>query len=103
MKNWPRLRDSSTVSASPVAKVSFIIPLYNGLSLTKVCLQTLQVSLPADLDHEIIFVDDGSTDGTREWLTSLTAPCRFLLNDRNLGYAGSNNRGAHAATGDYPV
>ena len=83
-----------------VLKVSFIIPLYNGLELTKACLRSLQDTLPADLTHEIIFVDDGSTDGTREWLKTLKAPCRHLVNESNLRFAGSNNRGAREAQGE---
>jgi GT2 family glycosyltransferase len=81
-------------------KVSFIIPLYNRLDLTQPCLASLQASIPRGLDHEIILVDDGSTDGTRTWIQTLGTPFRVLLNERNLGYAGSNNRGAAVATGD---
>lgn len=81
-------------------KVSFIIPLYNRLDLTQPCLESLQATLPRGLDYEIILVDDGSTDGTREWIQTLGTPFRVLLNERNLGYAGTNNRGAAAATGD---
>lgn len=82
-------------------KVSFIIPLYNGLELTQTCLRTLQETLPKDLTYEIIFVDDGSTDGTRDWLASLPPPCRVILNATNQRYAGSNNRGAREASGEY--
>lgn len=81
-------------------KVSFVIPLFNCLDLTKACLASLQANLPRGLDHEILFIDDGSTDGTREWLGTLAPPVRVLLNERNLGYAASNNRGAREATGD---
>ncbi|MBT5900617.1 MAG: glycosyltransferase [Opitutaceae bacterium] len=81
-------------------KVSFIIPLYNGLELTQACLRSLQSTLPAELTHEIIFVDDGSTDGSREWLKTLPDPCRHLLNETNLKFAGSNNRGAREAEGE---
>lgn len=81
-------------------KVSFIIPLYNRLDLTRPCLASLQATVPAGLDHEILLVDDGSTDGTREWIQTLGAPFRVLLNERNLGYAGANNRAAAVATGD---
>jgi len=80
--------------------VSFILPLYNCLAHTRECLATLQATLPAGLAHEIIFVDDGSTDGTREWLAALAAPCRALLNERNAGFAATCNRGAAAAAGE---
>jgi GT2 family glycosyltransferase len=53
--------------------VSCIIPLYNCLALTQAMLASLRATLPAGLAHEIIFVDDGSTDGTRGWLATLTA------------------------------
>ena len=81
--------------------VSFIIPLYNCLPLTQAMLASLRATLPTGLAHEIIFVDDGSTDGTRAWLAALPAPCRAVLNEKNLGFAGACNRGAAAATGEF--
>ena len=81
--------------------VSFVIPLFNCLSLTRECVATLQKSLPAELEYEIILVDDGSTDGTREWLSTLSGKFRIILNDSNLGYAKSNNRAAQMAQGSY--
>ena len=95
-------------------QVSFIIPLYNCLALTQECLRTLRATLPAGLAHEIILVDDGSTDGTREWLAGLSPPTvspsnpslhadphyRVLLNERNSGFAVTCNRGAAAAQGE---
>jgi len=80
--------------------ISFIIPLYNCLPLTQAMLASLRETLPAGLAHEIILVDDGSTDGTREWLRNLPAPCRPILNEKNLGFAGACNRGAAGANGD---
>lgn len=102
-------------------KVSFIIPLYNCLPLTQAMLASLRATVPGDLAHEIIFVDDGSSDSTREWLktvgsalvagpASLEKPgppssgcptIRFILNERNLGFAATCNRGAASATGEF--
>jgi GT2 family glycosyltransferase len=85
-------------------KVSFIIPLYNCLPLTQAMLESLQATLPPNLPHEIVLVDDGSTDGTRDWLDTLHGEAfKVLLNERNLGYAASNNRAVKAATGDVLV
>ena len=82
-------------------QVSFVIPLYNQLALTQACLASLRATLPRGLTHEIILVDDGSTDGTRAWLATLRdANVRVVLNEKNLGYAAANNRGAALARGD---
>lgn len=81
-------------------QVSFVLPLYNCLAHTQAALRTLQATLPAGLNHEIVFVDDGSTDGTREWLATLPVPCRAVLNEKNLGFAGACNRGATESSGE---
>jgi GT2 family glycosyltransferase len=83
-------------------QVSFVIPLYNCLALARECLRTLQDTLPPRLSHEVVLVDDGSSDGTREWLAGLRlpAPTRVMLNDANLGFGGACNRGAAAAQGE---
>ena len=81
--------------------VSFIIPLYNHLEHTRAMLDSLLASLPAGLDFEIVLVDDGSSDGTRDWLSTLDHPrLRTLLNPENLGYARSNNAGVRIARGE---
>ena len=96
-------------------KVSFIIPLYNCLPLTQAMLASLHATLPSGLEHEIIFVDDGSTDGTRRWLKglgqpaaglssppiTLPTPCRVILHETNLGFAATCNRGADQAAGEF--
>ena len=82
-------------------QVSFVIPLLNNLALTRACVESLQATLPRGLAHEIILVDDGSTDGTRAWLATLAPPFRVVLNERNLGYAIANNRAVAIAHGKY--
>jgi GT2 family glycosyltransferase len=103
---FPRLPSSRLVPLAPhppaaSPQVSFVIPLFNNLALTRACVESLQATLPRGLAPEIILVDDGSTDGTRDWLKSLAPPFRVVLNERNLGYAVANNRAAALATGKY--
>lgn len=80
--------------------ISFIVPLFNHLDESRAMLDSLVNSLAHDLDYEVILVDDYSTDGTREWLSTLHDPrIRIVLNPVNLGYAKSNNIGAQLAAG----
>ena len=86
----------------PNPVVSFIVPLFNHVEQTKVMYFSLIDTLPHDLDYEIIFADDLSTDGTRAWLSSLNSPnIKFILNAENQGYAKTNNLAIAHATGSY--
>lgn len=59
-------------------------------------------SLPKTLNYEIIFIDDASNDETAEWLDSIACDdIQIIHNNKNCGYAYSNNRGAGVARGDY--
>jgi len=80
-------------------QLSVITPLFNCLGYSQAMIASLRASLPAGLSHEIILVDDGSTDGTREWLAGLGEPFRVILNERNLGFGAATNRGAAQARG----
>ncbi|WP_408597090.1 glycosyltransferase family 2 protein [Limnohabitans sp.] len=82
--------------------VSFVVPLFNHVEQTREMLASLVASLPLDLHYEVIFADDGSTDETRNWLSGLTdARIQFILNERNFGYAKTNNLGVRCAKGRY--
>src|ERR1700742_561089 len=50
---------------------------------------------------EVIAVDDGSTDGTREVLCEYGDRARLILLDENRGACAARNAGTEAATGDY--
>jgi GT2 family glycosyltransferase len=82
-------------------KVSFIVPLFNHIEHSKAMLASLQASLPPGLTHEIILVDDASTDGTLDWLRTLDLPqVQVVLNPTNLGFARANHAGEALATGN---
>lgn len=84
--------------------ISLVIPTLNEVDNVAPLLARLAQSQPP-LD-EIIFVDDGSTDGTRERIHSLahSAPVRVLERDEpSFGLAGAVIDGARLATGDWLV
>ncbi len=82
-------------------QVSFIIPVYNQLAFTQACLDSLREHVPADIAHEIILVDDGSDQATKDFLASLTAPHRVVSLPGNHGFARATNAGAELATGQW--
>jgi GT2 family glycosyltransferase len=88
----------SVKSGAPPA-ISVVTPLFNCLRHSQAMLESLRATMPVGLSYEVILVDDGSSDGTRDWLAGLGDPVRVLLNERNLGFGGATNRGAAVARG----
>lgn len=83
---------------------SIIIVTWNGLEYTRQCIDSLEKY--TRLPHELIIVDNGSTDGTVELLHDYAARrnnVRIILNQSNLGFAKAANQGLMAAEGDYLV
>ncbi|MDT0433793.1 MULTISPECIES: glycosyltransferase family 2 protein [Streptomyces] len=85
-------------------KVSVIVPVYNPGSYIEECAASLLgQSLPADA-YEVIFVDDGSTDGTPALLDALAAGEERVrvVHQENSGWSGKpRNVGIDAARGEY--
>lgn len=82
-------------------RVSVIIPNWNGLALLRPCLAALCAQTYTD--HEVIVVDNASTDGSREALRVDFPHVRVVALDTNRGYAGGCNAGIDAARGEYIV
>ena len=80
--------------------VSVIMPVYNG---EKYIRQAVESVFSQNVPLELLVIDDGSTDKTAEVLTPWL-PRRdfhYLKNEKNLGSAGSRNRGVREAHGKY--
>jgi len=76
---------------------SIIIPTLNRIGYLRMCVDS--IFRHTELPYEIIVVDNGSTDGTAEYLESLRGRVRYRLLDRNYGFAGAVNRGLMMAKG----
>lgn len=77
--------------------ISIIIPIFNGLSYTKKCLQsffgTYNDIERKPVNYSVVIVDDGSTDGSTEWITVNFPQVMVLKGDGNLWWSGGINRG----------
>lgn len=80
--------------------LSVVIPTYNRKPILEKCLRAMERQTFAD--YEIVVVDDGSTDGTVEWLQSHAAefPHVRLFCQNHGGAAGARNYGVEQAKGD---
>ncbi|MDD2501826.1 MAG: glycosyltransferase [Geobacter sp.] len=82
--------------------VSIIILTFNRLDVTQACLDSIQRHTPQA--HEIIVVDNGSSDGTVEWLKKRMGgqpTIRLIENSTNRGFSAGCNQGIQAARGEY--
>lgn len=80
---------------------TIIISVFNQLKYTKQCIDFLFKN--TDPIFEVIIINNGSTDGTKEYLESIKDKVIFINNSQNLGYAKANNQGAEIAKGKYLV
>lgn len=80
-------------------KCSIIIPVYNQIHFTKMCIAAIQKNTP-ERWYEIIIIDNQSTDGTREFLQK-TKNVKTISNDDNLGFSKACNQGAEAAENEF--
>lgn len=93
-----------TVQKKHRPEFSVVIPTYNRVTLLKQCIESLLRQDFDPPDHEIIVVNDGSTDGTSEYLHSFPPEGRVrFVETPDAGPARARNRGASVARGDILV
>jgi N-acetylglucosaminyl-diphospho-decaprenol L-rhamnosyltransferase len=81
-----------------VPRLSIIIVTYNSASDIDNCLESL-VERPPAIDHEIVVVDNASTDGTLPAIRARWGGVRVIDAAANLGFARANNLGIQQTFG----
>ena len=85
-------------------KLSILMPVYNErATLESAVKRVLDVSYPVDI--ELVIVDDGSTDGTRDLYPQWADEPRILMHQKrsNGGKGSAIRKGVELATGDYVI
>ncbi|WP_245954808.1 glycosyltransferase family 2 protein [Paenibacillus flagellatus] len=82
----------------PFPGTSIVIPTYNQKDYLRQCVESIFAHTPEPF--ELIVVDNGSEDGTADYLRSMGGKLRYRLNESNLGFAGAINQGLMMARGD---
>jgi GT2 family glycosyltransferase len=93
-------RAGGLLNSSPQA--SIIIPVFNKAEYTFQCLRSLMREVDLS-EHEIIVIDDASTDETAQLLSHLKTILKVVSNRSNQGFVKSCNEGAAAARGRHLV
>lgn len=99
-KNYP----FTTKCNNKKIKLSIVIPVYNELDVLPICLERLKNVLDSlTCDYELVFVDDGSDDGSIEWLLDQSVNrggLRIVKLSRNFGKESAMSAGIDVAQGD---
>ena len=92
-------------------KLSIVIPVFNELASLGTLYDRIQQVVLKGVEKEVIFVDDGSTDGSRALLQQWLRPeenvnsksLKVLFHVRNQGKGAALRTGFREATGDYVI
>ncbi|MFN8005673.1 MAG: glycosyltransferase [Terriglobia bacterium] len=85
-------------AGSRPSKASIIVLSWNKKELLQECLDAVQEAVEFDGgDHEIILVDNGSTDGTQDYIRIYYPEIRLIELDRNYRFCRANNIGVQCA------
>ena len=90
--------------AAPLpSAATVVIPNWNGRDLLERYLPSVIAALSHNPENEIIVVDNGSADGSAEFVRRAFPDVKVLALERNLGFGGGSNAGFRAARNDFVV
>ena len=97
-----RSRPAPPLRSGPSA-ASIVIPNWNGKDLLEKYLPSVVQAASGNPLNEVIVVDNGSTDGSAEFVRAAFPSVNVLALPRNLGFGGGSNAGFRAARNDIVV
>lgn len=80
--------------------VSVVVPNYNGMEFIEICLKALLGQIEPE---QIIVVDNGSNDGSRELVEEHYPKVQLIALDQNYGFCRAVNEGIHRASTPYVI
>jgi len=98
-----RTADGGADSPPSPGGATVVIPNWNGRELLEKYLPSVVTALEGNPENEIIVVDNGSTDGSVDFLRREFPQLRVLALEHNLGFGGGSNAGVRAARNDIVV
>lgn len=84
-------------------KLTIAILSWNGRKHLEICLPAVVEQRLDGWDWEVLVLDNGSSDGTVDWLKSAFPQVRLIESPVNLGFCAGNNRLVEAAEGEFVV
>ncbi|NQT75663.1 MAG: glycosyltransferase [Candidatus Omnitrophica bacterium] len=86
------------------SKISLVMPNYNGVDCLRECLPSVfSADGFTDGQNEVLIVDDGSTDGSVDFIREHFPQVRLIQNNRNRGFGFTCNRGVKSARNEIVV
>ncbi|MDR2122245.1 MAG: glycosyltransferase family 2 protein [Flavobacteriaceae bacterium] len=81
-------------------QLSIVVVNYNSKEFLENCIQSCLKAI-RNLDAEIIVVDNNSTDGSKEYITTIFPRIIWIQNSKNEGFSKANNQGVESSEGRY--
>ena len=76
-------------------KSTVIIPNYNGMKYIENCMKALEKE--TSTEYQILIVDNGSIDGSRQWIEENYPTVQLITMGENTGFCGAVNAGIKAS------
>jgi GT2 family glycosyltransferase len=99
----PRRTGDTKRPSSPPKSASVVIPNWNGRDLLEKYIPSIVAALAGNPENEILVVDNGSEDGSVDFLRANFPQVNVLALPTNLGFGGGSNAGFRAAKNDIVV